>query len=377
MPVSTYQRPPAARRSAPRRPSEVRIVLKPLPGGRDFRLIPPRHGSVSRRPGTLATPACGATLPMHRDPARVIADDAAAVASRLPALGDASVLLTGSSAMLDTYLVAILQAAGARLSVATRSGGRLILPPDPVQHIIVTGADIDAFRKDPAAALAAETATLAQLLERARRDYSDVTFVSSALAAQSADPLDPGGYFETAKRAGEALCAASRREHGVPTSIIRLAFLYGPGFDLGSDEPWAELTRAAGGGSAVVVHTNDQRRLPWTYIADAADAVLRTALTAPTRNATVAFSATDERSRRDIRAFARTALAEAGRPPALAFELTSPDHLLAQTPQPTAASALPPGWKPRTGLRDGVQRTVRWYRDAAHAAAVQTMVGAQ
>lgn len=303
----------------------------------------------------------------HPVETRVIREDAAAVASRLPAVGDATVLVTGSSGMLGGYLVAVLEAAGARVVTAQRRGKALVLPADRVDHIIHAGSpsDPDAFRTDPVGTLAASTSTLVQLLDHAQANGAHLGFVSTTDAAQYLDPLDPHCCYRTAKCAGEALCAAYHRQHGVPTSIVRLAQLYGPGFRPDSSAAWTRFVRAACSGEVVVVRPTDQRQLRWTYVADAAEAVLRTTLTAAARTSTVAFEAVDERSRCDLRAFARLVLRSAGRPAALAYQLGAVDPAPSRAAGPADPGERPPGWKPRTSLREGIGRTVRWYRDVS------------
>lgn len=307
---------------------------------------------------------------------RVVREDAAAVASRLPPVGGATVLVTGAGGMLGGYLVAILGAAGARVVTAQRHGKLLVLPADRVDHIIDAGSPTDpaAFRTDPVGTLAASTCTLLQLLDHAQANSAHLSFVSTTDAAQQLDPLAPLACYPIARRAGEALCVAYREQHGVPTSIVRLAQPYGPGFRPDSSADWTRFVRAACSGEVVVVRSSDGRQLGWTYVADAAEAVLRTALTAAGRKTTVAFEATDERSRCDGRAFARLVLRSAGRPAALAYQLGAADRAPSMAVGPALPGVRPPGWKPRTSLREGIGRTVRWYRDVSGAAPREAVV---
>lgn len=331
-------------------------------------------GRTLHRRALVPVAGGGLLPPAAADPARIIREDAAAVAAGLAHLGDATVLVTGTTDILGVYLTAVLEAAGARVVTAERRGNALVLPSDPVDHVIHAAwpTDPDTFSSDIAAAMVGNTAVLTQLLDHARTHGAHVTFVST-IETSRLDLTDSRSFYPAAGRAAEALCAAYRQQYAVPTSIIRLAHVYGPGFSADTAQVWAEFTRAAVSGDPIVVRSSDNRRLPWTYVADAADAVLRTALTHAERDTTLAFEAVDERARCDIRAFARTALDKAGRPPALAYQLSSPQRPAAASPQPLRRADRPPGWGPRTRLVDGIERTVRWYRAALATAPAEAM----
>ncbi|TAM90999.1 MAG: NAD(P)-dependent oxidoreductase [Jatrophihabitans sp.] len=335
-----------------------------------------RHQSRRAVPRVTALPRSGTALldTLEVDPMRIVRADAAEVAARLGLFGGGAVLVTDADGPLGAYVVAVLEALGVRVVTAAHHGGALLLPSDEIGHVVHLGplSGRDAFGRDPAGTLGASMTVLGQLLDHARAHGAHLTFVSAADGGQRLDLANPSTFYPAAERVAEAMCASYRDQYGVASSIVRLAHVYGPAFDVDVDGAgaWIEFVRNAVAGETVVVRTTDSRRLPWTYVADAAEAVLRTALTGADRQATVAFQAVDDRFRSDIRAFARAALRSSGRPPAIVNRITGSDRAVTEEGLSLEYGnpPRPPGWRPHTDLDDGIGRTVRWYEDALAAA---------
>ncbi|MGH3262694.1 MAG: NAD-dependent epimerase/dehydratase family protein, partial [Trebonia sp.] len=243
--------------------------------------------------------------------------------------------------------------------------GDVSAPPTHLDHIIHAGmpGGRDAQLADPVARITVSTRTLTQLLRLARRHKAHLTFVSSIETTEHLDPLNlEFGYF-IGQRAGEALCAAYRAEHEVRSSVVRLSHVYGPGMPLEDPRVHARIIRATVAGEPIVLRTDGRHERIYTYVADAAEAVLRVARSGGQREATEAFDVLDEKGRITIRELAHATLRAAGRTPAVAVRLG--EGPIPIRPEPTTLNLLPMhqlGWKPSIELPDGLKRTIRWHQ---------------
>ena len=351
----------------------------------------------------------------------VITEDARAIVEHLTPslrpLAGSTVLVTGATGMVGQYVTRALLEIGRRVDgglqvialarnadkvrrsfadLADSAALQVVIGdvaepqlPGPVTHIVhaASPARPDAFRTDPVGVIRANVLGAFALLELARRDGAYFNFIST-MEVYGAIPREPGqdvvlgesdagvldsldlrSAYPESKRLAENLCIAYEAQHGVRSDIVRLTHTYGPGMDPEDTRVQAEFLNKALSGQDIVLKSDGSLSRTYTYIADAASAVLYVLLTAGGRARPEAFNVADEAGRTTIRELAETVLAAAGREAdALRFDLAeTPERLWSKTGggvyvDCSRARAL--GWSARYPLAEGIARTVRHHRES-------------
>lgn len=193
------------------------------------------------------------------------------------------------------------------------------------------------------------------VFEAARRHgIARLAYASSAAVFGPEDGTTPCPvtHYGAFKLAGEGAARAYHREHGLGSTGFRPYIIYGPGRDSGMTAGPTLACRAAVRGEAFHIPYSGSSGM--VYVEDVADAFCQ-AVAAPARDAEV-FNLSGEHVRteaiaEDIRAIVPGAAITAGGP-ALPFPAVIPDE---------ATFARFPGL-PRTTLREGIGRTIAFYR---------------
>jgi dTDP-glucose 4,6-dehydratase len=354
----------------------------------------------------------------------VIAADVQELVDELPPyaeLAGGCVLVTGATGMVGQYAVLSLLEISARLDgrlhviahardeakARARFGSFLdrpyfelavgdvadpaSLPERPVTHIVhaASPATPSQFRDDPVGVIRANVLGSIGLLEHARTHDAYFAFISTMEVYGQVPRPDGGGDVELreddagvlnsldlrsaypeSKRLAENLCLAYEAQYGVRSDIVRLSHTYGPGMELTDTRVQAEFLRRALAGDEIVLKSDGSMRRSYTYIADAASAVLVVLLTAPARTGTEAFNVADNASRTSIRDLAETVLAASGRPPeALRIELAdTAGQMWSKASGGTyldCSRIESLGWRARHQLADGIARSVAHHREVA------------
>jgi GDP-L-fucose synthase len=180
-------------------------------------------------------------------------------------------------------------------------------------------------------------------------------------------PLEPTNeWYAIAKIAGLKLCAAYRRQHGADFISAMPCNLYGPGdnFDLQTSHVIPALLRKAheaklAGAPALMVWGSGAPRREFLHVDDAADAMVHLL---KTYSGEVHVNVGSGREV-TILELARTVAEVVGFHGEIATDPSKPDG----TPRKLmdVSRLFATGWRPRYGLRDGLDHTYRWF--CAHA----------
>ena len=238
-------------------------------------------------------------------------------------LHNSSVLITGASGMLASYLVFTIGQymrdhadCGTRLFLAVRNtektkrrfGELLNLPgislvswdgvselpaeltPDYIIHA-ASIADSSLYLTNPVETLTPNVIGTWRLLELARKHpVKGFLFFSSASAYGKVSGVDvireeDSGFllpqevrscYGESKRMGENLCASYASEYGVPACAVRISHTYGPTLNLrGDSRVFAEFVRNIVDHEDIVMKSDGSAKRAFCYISDAADAFLR------------------------------------------------------------------------------------------------------
>ena len=226
---------------------------------------------------------------------------------------------------------------------------------------------------DPVATLETNVRGTWQLLDACRRAEVPAVVVASSdkaygpaeeLPYREDDPLRPASPYEASKAAADLISLSYRRAYGLPVTVTRFANIYGGG-DLNFSRLVPEAVTAVLDGRRPVIRSDGTPRRDFLYVDDAIAAylALEHAVGAGGPAAGKAFNA------------------GAGRPHAVAEVLELIGEAAGTGIEPEIRGSRRPageiesqyvdstrlrqttGWRPAVALREGLRRTVEWYRE--------------
>ncbi len=169
------------------------------------------------------------------------------------------------------------------------------------------------------------------------------------------NPVGPRGVYDEAKRFAEALTMAYRKVHGLNTQIIRIFNTYGPRMRLDDGRVLPAFLDAAECGLPLKVHGSGEQTRSFCYCEDTVRGIL-TVLEKADGNP-VNVGAPGEMT---ILEFASLMKEVTGSDAPLEHVEAMVDDPQRREPDITRAKSL--GWEPRVPLREGLERTLAWYR---------------
>lgn len=314
-------------------------------------------------------------------------------------LNGARVLVTGAYGLLGGWLVKALLASGATVTVVRRdhTNRSALVAMKLDERVAVVHGDIlvdglvartlSEYEIDTVFHLAAQTlvpianhAPLSTfetnmrgswlLLEACRHHgvrrvvvaSSDKAYGRQPLPYQETAPLTPLYPYDVSKAATDMLARSYWHTWGVPVAVTRFANIYGGG-DFNASRLVPEAVAAALGGRAPVVRSDGSPERDFLYVEDAVAAYLAIA-TALGRGeaAGEAFNAGCGRPHRVLDVVSLICeLAGTGVAPQILGTGTPEGEIDRQWVDYTKLHRAT-GWSPAVELRDGLMRTIDWYR---------------
>lgn len=186
-------------------------------------------------------------------------------------------------------------------------------------------------------------------------------------AFQIEDRLMPSSPYSASKASAEMLLMAARRTFGIPIAISRCTNNYGP--HQAPEKFIPTIIRKALAGERIPVYGTGENKRDWLYAADHCDALeiilheerIFTSDSHDARSFIFNISADDEQKNIDV---ARMVLDVLGKShDLLEFVTDRPGHDWRYAIDSSVIRAM--GWKPKTKFEDGLDETIRWFRDRA------------
>lgn len=173
------------------------------------------------------------------------------------------------------------------------------------------------------------------------------------------DTIGPRGVYDEAKRFAEAMTMAYHRTHGLDTRIVRIFNTYGPRMRLDDGRVVPNFIGQALRGEPLTVYGNGQQTRSFQYVDDLVEGLYR--LLMSDYHLPVNIGTTYERT---ILEFAELVNELTGNQSGTVIQDTARIQGDPQTRRPDITRARTIlEWEPTVGLRDGLARTIDYFRD--------------
>ena len=171
------------------------------------------------------------------------------------------------------------------------------------------------------------------------------------------NPVGPRSVYDEAKRFAEALVMAHHRKHGTLVRIARIFNTYGPGMRPDDGRVVSNFVTQAIRGEPLTVYGDGSQTRSLCFVEDEVDgliALLESDITGP-----VNIGNDDERT---VLELAELIVELTGSSSTISFRDRPVDDPSQRRPDLTLARSRL-GWQPTTPVREGLSRTVEWFRD--------------
>jgi len=244
---------------------------------------------------------------------------------------------------------------------------------DVVMHLASRASPLE-FEKFPVQILKANTLGTWVALGIAKRHSARLLFASSSevygVAAEvptseeyrgNVSPIGPRSCYDEGKRAGEALCMAYMRQHGLDVRIARIFNTYGP--RMRADGVYGRVIprfiRQAMRNEPITIFGDGTQTRSFCYVTDQVEGLLRLAFVG--RKGAVVNIGNDEEVRIIELAVMIKRLTNSDSE--MEFRPLPEDDPPRRRPDISKAKRLL-GWEPKVGLEEGLRRMIRWFEES-------------
>jgi dTDP-glucose 4,6-dehydratase len=170
------------------------------------------------------------------------------------------------------------------------------------------------------------------------------------------NPVGPRGVYDEAKRFGEAMTMAYHRYHGVDTRIVRIFNTYGPRMRPRDGRVVSNFIVQALNGEPLTVYGNGSQTRSFCYVDDEVEGIYRLFHRGDSGPTNVGNP--DEYT---VAELAHIVLELTGSESAIEYRPLPTDDPKQRRPDISRARSML-GWEPRVAVRDGVARTIDYFR---------------
>jgi dTDP-glucose 4,6-dehydratase len=171
------------------------------------------------------------------------------------------------------------------------------------------------------------------------------------------NPIGPRGVYDEAKRFAEALTLAYNREHGVDTRIVRIFNTYGPRMRPNDGRAVPAFFKAALENRPLPVFGDGSQTRSLCYVDDEVEGILRLLLWSETEPVNIGNP--EEVTMVEL---AETVQDVVGNHPGIEYHPLPTDDPMVRRPDTAKAERLL-GWKAQVSLREGLERTLPWFKE--------------
>ncbi|MHC4262083.1 MAG: UDP-glucuronic acid decarboxylase family protein [Planctomycetota bacterium] len=170
------------------------------------------------------------------------------------------------------------------------------------------------------------------------------------------NPVGPRGVYDEAKRFAEAMTMAYNRYHGVETRIVRIFNTYGPRMRLNDGRALPAFMSQALRGEDLTVFGDGSQTRSFCYVDDLVDGIYRLLMSDEDLPTNVGNP-----HEMTIKEFAEAVIDITGSGSKITYKPLPEDDPKVRQPDITKAREKL-GWEPKVALRDGLERTLAYFR---------------
>jgi dTDP-glucose 4,6-dehydratase len=171
------------------------------------------------------------------------------------------------------------------------------------------------------------------------------------------NPIGPRGVYDEAKRFAEAMTLAYNREHGLETRIVRIFNTYGIRMRPNDGRAVPAFFKAALRNEPLPVFGDGSQTRSLCYVDDEVEGILRLLLSDELEPVNIGNP-----EEVTILELAETIQDVVGNHPGIDFEPLPKDDPTVRRPDTTRAEQIL-GWKAQIPLRQGLERTLPWFKE--------------
>ncbi len=172
------------------------------------------------------------------------------------------------------------------------------------------------------------------------------------------NPIGPRSVYDEAKRFSEALTMAYHRQHGLDVRIVRIFNTYGPRMRRDDGRVIPTFIIQALRGEDLTVHGDGTQTRSFCYVDDLVEGIYRVAVTEGLEGEVFNLGNPEEHTILDL---AKMVIEITKSSSGIKFVERRKDDPDRRKPDITKAKKLL-GWEPKVNLREGLERTVEWFR---------------
>ena len=172
------------------------------------------------------------------------------------------------------------------------------------------------------------------------------------------NPIGPRGVYDESKRFAEAMTMAYHRAHGLDVRIVRIFNTFGPRLRVDDGRAVSNFLHQALLGKPITIYGDGLQTRSFCYVDDEVRgflALLDGDVTGPVNIGNPAEYT--------VRQLADMVLEVTGSSSEIVYEPLPVDDPTQRRPD-IALARETLGWEPRVGLREGLEHTARWFREA-------------
>lgn len=235
-------------------------------------------------------------------------------------------------------------------------------------------ASPDYYQKEPVRTIEINTVGTRMLLEHARKNNSGFFFTSTSEVYGDTriiptpetywGNVNPNGIrscYDEGKRCGEAYCKAYERLHGMDVRIVRIFNTYGPRLRAQEGSSYGRviprfIDQALADEPLTIFGDGSQTR-SFTYVDDTIEGLFRIAFD---KKAKGGFFNIGNENETTIRELAEKIIGLTKSKSEISYSPLPEDDPKRRKPDITKARNIL-GWEPKTGLDEGLKKTIKWY----------------
>ncbi len=175
------------------------------------------------------------------------------------------------------------------------------------------------------------------------------------------NPIGPRGVYDEAKRFAEAMTMAYHRAHGVDTRIVRIFNTYGPRMRPYDGRVVSNFIVQALRGEPITMYGDGSQTRSFCFVDDEIEGIYQLFMGGDSNPTNIGNP-----NEFTVRQLALLVLELTGSKSTLAFNPLPEDDPKVRQPDITKARTML-GWEPKVELREGVQRTIDYFRGVLKA----------